>query len=91
MKLGRISSHARARMKQRGITQSHLELLLAYGEVRHDHHGGKVVFFDRAARCRAAGERPAAGLDRCLNAYAVLDGENEVITVGHRYRRLWRH
>ena len=88
--LRRISSHARMRMKQRGITQRHLELLLAYGEIQHDRHGGRIVFFNRAARRRVSEECVPAGLDCCADAYAVLDREGEVITVGHRYRRLWR-
>lgn len=87
LRLRRISSHARVRMKQRGITQRHLELLLAYGEVRHDRHGGRIVFFSRAARRRVSEGCVPVDLDRCADAYAVLDREGEVITVGHRYRR----
>lgn len=82
-----VSSHARVRMKRRGITQRQLELLLAYGEVRHDHYGGKIVLFDEAAHRRLAADRPEPEMDRCLGMYAVLDREDEVITVGHRSRR----
>ncbi|HSD61470.1 MAG TPA: DUF4258 domain-containing protein [Burkholderiales bacterium] len=90
LRLRRISSHARVRMKQRGITQRHLELLLAYGEIQHDRHGGRIVYFDRGARRRVPEECVPADLDRCADAYAVLDRDGEVITVGHRYRRQWR-
>lgn len=81
MKLGLISSHARTRMKQRGMSENLLQTLLAHGRVEHDHHGGKIVYFDHQA------QHGAAWPERCLDAYAVLDRHGEVITVGQRFRK----
>ena len=34
-----LTSHARARMQQRGIASDALDMLLSYGREAHDHHG----------------------------------------------------
>lgn len=91
MKLGRISSHARIRMKQRGISQAMLECLLKHGRKEHDHHGGMVVYFDKTSTCLAASEQPLPAIERFRNTYAVVDGDGEVITVGRRFKRIRHH
>lgn len=87
-----LTHHARARMQQRGIRAAALEALLAYGRVAHDHQGGEIVFFDKAARARLARADPAGACEaaRLARTYAVLGSDGEVITVGHRYRRIPR-
>jgi hypothetical protein len=40
---------------------------------------------------REAGHAVASALDKHLNAYAVIDPEGRIVTVGHRYRRIRRH
>ena len=87
-----LSQHARVRMQQRGIPSRAVELLLEHGAVQHDHHGGRVLFFDKARqrKLRQVSEPEAvAGMERFYNAYAVL-GHGEVLTVGWRYRRIRR-
>ncbi|MDD5240845.1 MAG: DUF4258 domain-containing protein [Sulfuricella sp.] len=91
MKLGKVSSHARIRMSQRGLSLQALETLLEYGRVEYDHHGGKVVYLNNAGKAMLARILPAGQLDRWTDMYAVLDTQNEVITVGHRTRRILRH
>lgn len=91
MVMAGISTHARVRMQQRGISESVLERLIEFGKTRHDHRGCEILFFDKSARRRLASRFGAAALksmDRQLNSYAVVAGNGEVITVGHRAKRI---
>ena len=87
-----FTEHARARMQQRGISAAAIDVLLSYGRTSHDHHGGEIVFFDKAARARLAKKDPAAAREaaRLARTYAILGSDGMVITVGHRYRRIPR-
>ena len=87
----RFTEHARARMRQRAIPPAVVEALLAYGREAYDHHGAIVVYFDKAARRHLERERFDRALERYLDAYAVVAGSGEVITVGHRDKRIRRH
>ena len=82
MKLGRISSHARVRMNQRGLPLQALETLFEYGRVEYDRHGGKIVSLNKAGRNMLSKVLPAGQVDDWIEMYAVLDAQNEVITVG---------
>jgi hypothetical protein len=89
-----MTAHARARMQQRGIAPDALEHLLAFGREAHDHRGAVLVYFDKAARrrlAREAGEEARSLLPRVRRLYAVLSAHGEVVTVGHRYRRIPRN
>ena len=86
-----VSAHARARMQQRGISDTVLERLIEFGEARHDHRGAEILYFGHAARRRLAQrlDRNAwKAIERHLRAYAVIAGTGEIITVGHRSRRI---
>ena len=85
-----LSEHAAIRMQQRGIPHAALECLLKYGCVQHDHHGGAIVFFDKAARRRLMNAVPLAKLEKHLDAYAVIAIDGTITTVGHRYKRIPR-
>jgi len=91
---GSLSTHAAARMQQRGIGPDAVELLFRYGREQHDHHGGTILYFDKAARERLSRELDPEAL-RMLRAklriYAVLGHTGNVITVGHRHERIRRH
>ena len=87
----RLTEHARARMRQRAIPTVVVEALLDFGCEEHDHHGGIIIFFNKAARRRLERERLGRSLERYLDAYAVVAGTGEVITVGHRDKRIPRH
>ena len=89
-----LTKHARARFQQRGISQDVLIELIDFGEEIHDHRGGSVVYFDQRARDRLRRNRGGEEyrrLESHLNAYAVIGREGQVVTVGHRTRRLFRH
>lgn len=88
-----ITRHARVRMQQRGIPPAMLEDLLDYGRTMHTHGGATVLYFDRHARAELAWAKGHAIVRLTgwrLDAYAVVGGDGEVRTVGHRFKRLRR-
>ncbi len=88
-----LSRHARARMQQRGISRRALDRLLDWGREAHAGHGSTIVYFDRSAHKRAGLALPGCRrpeLDCLRRLYAVLSSEGDVVTVGHRYRRIGR-
>jgi hypothetical protein len=87
-----LTSHARARMQQRGIRPDALEALLDWGKVAHIDRGRDIVYFDKKARTRLAKRDPAAAreAERLRRTYAIVGSDGTVITVGHRYRRIPR-
>jgi hypothetical protein len=87
-----LTGHARARMQQRGIRAEALDCLLEFGREAFDHRGHAVILYlDKRARRRLARTQPGRkDVERLARCYAVLSREGEVITVGHRYRRIGR-
>ena len=86
-----LTQHARARLQQRGIPQNVVSELLDFGREVHDHHGCSIVYFNRKARERlrnACGDEEYRRMEPHLNAYAVIGDRGEVVTVGHRTRRV---
>jgi hypothetical protein len=79
-------------MQQRCIRADALDRLLEFGREAFDHRGHAViVYFDKRARRRLARAEPGRkDLARLARCYAVLSREGEVITVGHRHRRIGR-
>lgn len=89
-----LTQHAQARMQQRAIPSDVVEMLIAYGHKEHDHHGGKVLYFDKSSRCRLARDIPERNrgfLDRYRDAYAVVSLKGVILTVGHRDKRIRKH
>ncbi|MFA5241556.1 MAG: hypothetical protein WC029_05520 [Sulfuricella sp.] len=87
MKLGKISSHARVKMRQRGISEAALQDMLERGRVEQDHLGGMIVYFDHEECVRPHPERLAQRSD----SYAVMDRHGEIITVGSHFSRIRGH
>lgn len=86
-----LSFHARARMQQRGIGADALDLLLSYGKEAHDHHGAVILYMDKAAQKRLeAASKAKSEVRRLAGLYAVLSRHGQVITVGHRTRKINR-
>lgn len=88
-----MTRHAEVRMQQRGITRPALESLLDYGSQAHDHHGATIVYFDKRSRSRLlrnSGRAAYRGMEKQLNAYAVIGENGAVVTVGRRNRRIPR-
>ena len=80
MKLGKISSLAFSRMKQRGISIDALNDLLAHGQVEKQFDGAQVVYLDSPIPSPTWAGRPQPRL------YAVVDAGGEVLTVERRVR-----
>lgn len=89
-----ITDHAKVRMRQRGIDDGILPLLVQYGKKTHDNRGGTVLYLTKESRHRIEREHGKDLLKRFdgkLDIYAVVNQGNGVITVGHRYKRIQRH
>ena len=82
-----LTTHARARMQQRGISPAVLDALLEFGREAHDHRGCLIVRFDKRSRRhaeRGLGRELYRRIERHLGAYAVIGPDDAVVTVGHR-------
>ncbi len=86
-----LTTHARARMQQRGICVDALADLLEFGTSVPARGGAEIVFFDKSERQRLQRTRRLRGRDHLHQLYAVTDASGTVITVGHRYRRISHH
>ena len=86
-----LTRHAQTRMQQRAIRPEVLERLLEFGREAFDHNGGVVLYFDKAARRRLTRDRPGAkDFERLARCYAVLSTNGDILTVGHRFRKINR-
>ena len=83
-----LSEHARSRMQQRGIRAEALEALLDHGRESFDHRGGVLLYLDKPARRKLAGSRRANEVRRIAGIFAVIASDGNVVTVGHRYKRI---
>jgi hypothetical protein len=89
-----MTHHAQTRLQQRGIPHNVIENLLDFGHEAHSHNGSRIVYFDHRARQqlrRQVGTESYKRIEPYLDAYAVVADTGEVITVGHRTRRINRH
>jgi hypothetical protein len=87
-----ISTHAQTRMQQRCIPPGIVDLILTYGSIVHDHHGAEIYHFDKPAIRRLErswGRSFVRRLDGLQRAYAVVR-DGQVITTGHRHKRVRR-
>lgn len=92
--MGQLTQHAATRMQQRGIKEQTLECLFEFGSKVNDYRGGVVVFFDKQARKRMSNDLDKdkiRRMDSQMDAYAVISDHGEIITVGHRTKRINRH
>ena len=80
MELGKISTLAFNRMKQRGISLETLQHLLAHGHVESQHDGARLVYLDSIL------PRPIREGSPRRMLYAVVDAAGEVLTVEKRVR-----
>ena len=86
-----LTRHAQTRMQQRAIRPDVLERLLEFGREAFDHKGGVVLYFDKAARRRLNRVAPGAkDLERLARCYAILSTNGDILTVGHRFRKINR-
>ena len=85
-----MSMHATARAKQRGVPPLVIQWLEAFGDEKHDHHGGVILHFSkRSVRRleREIGRDPVRKLKDYLACYVVV-ANGTVVTVGKRTKRI---
>lgn len=85
------SRHAVGRAQKRGIPPLIVEWLIAYGEEQPDNRGARVMYFTKRSRKRLAhdkGDMIVRRLHGLLNAYAVIASNGQMITCGHRFRKI---
>ncbi len=85
-----FTHHAQARMQQRSIPMSAIDVLMEYGEARR-HHGADVFFLTKKSRGRVLkdfGKSAFLKLEKALDAYLVVGDDGTLITTGHRHHRL---
>ncbi len=93
MHISNVSTHAQARMQQRGVPPVLLDLLDACGATEHDHRGAAVRYFNKAARRRLRHSEGAdiyRAVEAKLNVYAVVARDGCLVTVGRRNHRMNR-
>jgi hypothetical protein len=79
-------------MVQRAIPRAAIELMLDYGSTARV-KGADSYFFDKAARRRVnlhLGAEALRGVERYLNAYAIVGDNGSVVTAAWRTGRLRR-
>lgn len=88
-----LTPHAVVRVQQRGVDCDVLDCLLRYGRREFDHSGCEIVVFDDESLDVLARYEPfrlflKAAESRSL--YAVVNSDGQVVTTGHRFRRVIR-
>jgi len=82
--------HARTRAQQRSLPPAIINWLLQFGhETRHN--GADVFCFDKQSRkrlMRFLGATAFRRIEDLLDAYVVVSDDGQILTVGHRTRRL---
>jgi len=82
-----MTHHATRRLRQRGISEDVLPLLMRYGAHEYDKRGARVVYLTHKSRQRLRrmlGAETYGQLEPTLDVYAALGGDGTVLTVGHR-------
>ena len=88
-----MNHHAMKRAKQRGIPRLVIGWLYDYGRIIHDKHGATIYFLDKKAKRELQkdfGKHCISRLSDMMDAYLV-DVGGTIITVGHRYKKIWRN
>ena len=88
----RMTNHAMERSQQRCIPPLIIHWLCQYGSRRRSRNGSIICYFDKKSiRLIAsdAGNIIVRRLSGLMDAYLVITGK-EIITVGHRYKRIKR-
>ena len=86
----RMTNHAMERSQQRCIPPLIIHWLCQYGSRRRSRNGTIICYFDKKSiRMIAsdAGNIIVRRLSGLMDAYLVITGK-EIITVGHRYKRI---
>ncbi|MES2631834.1 MAG: hypothetical protein V4669_02620 [Pseudomonadota bacterium] len=90
----RMTTHASARLQQRGIPAWYLALLVQHGKTIHDGHGAVLKTVNKATRRKlqaVLSRTEYADAERYFDVYAVVSCDHAVITAAHRTRRAHFH
>lgn len=85
-----MTSHAIERSQQRCIPPLIIHWLCHYGTRKRNRNGTMLYYFDRKSLhliASDAGRIVIRRLSGLMDAYLVIAG-NQIITVGHRYKRI---
>ena len=88
--IGGMTEHATKRSQQRAIRPVVLALLLEYGTRRPAGRGSEIIYLPRHHHAELLADGTCTESDRLKSVYAIVSADNEIVTVGHRTRRLWR-
>jgi len=86
----RMTNHALERSQQRCIPPLIIHWLCQYGSRKRNNNGTIVCYFDRKSMRLIAsdvGHIVIRRLSSLMNAYLVIAGD-QILTVGHRYKRI---
>jgi hypothetical protein len=86
----RLTDHASVRLQQRGIPKWFLHLLVEHGKTTHDGHGALLKSVSKGTRQRlrsVLSHREYVQAERYFDVYAVVSGDQAVITAAHRIQR----
>lgn len=89
-----LTHHAHRRLRQHGIPEDVLPLLMQFGAHEYDKHGEKVVFLNHRGKDRlrrSVGDEKFRHIEPILDIYAVVDTRGTVVMVGHRTQRINRN
>jgi hypothetical protein len=92
--MNQVTQHAHTRMQQRGIKQDTLEFLFEYGAEYYGGNNMRVLYFNKESRAKLLSnlsKSQKSKIDSQLNAYAIITDEGQIITVGHRTKKITRH
>ena len=86
----RMTNHAMERSQQRCIPPLIIHWLCQYGSRKRSSNGTILCYFDKKSLrliSSDVGQIVIRRLSSLMNAYLVIAGDN-IITVGHRYKRI---
>lgn len=89
-----VTSHAIARMQQRAVSPEIVDYLLDFGRCEYYQRGALLYYFDKRGRQslqKITRKEAFRRLEHALDAYAVVSNDGELVTVGHRYKRINHH
>ena len=88
-----LTRHAQERLQQRCIPLFVVDLVIEFGKLEYDKHGGEKYYFDKRSKRRLhsyLGKALFRAINDYLNVYIVMV-EGKVITCGYRTKAINKH
>lgn len=92
--MSHLTQHAMIRMQQRGIGRLTIDYLLDHGRETYSNGGAKIIYFDKHTRLKLmanVSKSDRVVLEKQSDAYLIIGEDGNVVTVGHRTKRLAKH